>query len=54
MANNQKWSGRLNDLQDRVDALEKVNVLSGYGKAFTLQAEALREKHRNESVIMIL
>ena len=51
MANNQKWSGKLASLQDRVEAWESVNVLRGYGKATTEEAKIIRHMIANKAVI---
>jgi hypothetical protein len=43
MANNGKWSGRLARVEDRIEALEQINVQRGVSKPEqTDQAKAIR------------
>jgi hypothetical protein len=42
---------KLESLTDRVEALEKLTVLRGYGKANTLQAKAIRFVMDNQRVL---
>jgi hypothetical protein len=41
MPNNLKWSGKLDNLRERVEALERINVLRGHAKGNTRQARAI-------------
>jgi hypothetical protein len=42
---------KLESLADRVEALEKLTVLRGYGKANTLQAKAIKFVTDNQRVL---
>jgi hypothetical protein len=42
---------KLEDLTDRVQALENLTVLRGYGKANTLQAKAIKFVMDNQRVL---
>jgi hypothetical protein len=41
----------IDDLRERVDALEKLTVLRGYGKANTAQAKAIKFVMDNQRVL---
>lgn len=49
--NNLKWSGKLESLAERVEALERLNVLRGLAKPATKQARAINLICDNLAVI---